>query len=147
VNYYLAALGKYADFSGRARRAEYWMFTLFSFIATIVAVILDAAAGTGGVFYLLYAAAVFLPGLAVSCRRLHDTNRSGWWMLVPIISLIFYCQDSDYGPNRFGPNPKVEEAPDYVPSTTKFESAQVPLSRAASPCLRPSPRSQVGRAT
>lgn len=119
MNWYLSVLKNYATFSGRARRKEYWMFTLFNFIIYIVLTILDGALGlvnyeTGfGVLSGLYTLAVLIPGLAVLVRRLHDTNRSGWWVLisfVPLIGLIvllvFACLDSQKGNNKYGAYPK-----------------------------------------
>lgn len=125
MEYMLAPLKKYADFQGRARRMEYWMFALGEIIFFCV---LAALIGiTGGydesganplsmVFWLIYgvgALALIIPGLAVSVRRLHDTNRSGWWIfisLVPLIGGIWYLVltvlDGTPGPNRFGPDPK-----------------------------------------
>ena len=110
-------LSKYAVFSGRARRSEYWWWFLFTIIVSIITSILDAAAGTnydtgGGVINTIVALALFLPGLAVAIRRLHDTGRVGWWVLIGIIPLIgwivllvFFVQDS-HGDNKYGPSPK-----------------------------------------
>lgn len=119
MNWYLDVLKKYATFSGRARRKEYWMFSLFHFIFAFVCGFLDGLLGfisyeTGlGILSSLYILATFLPSLAVLVRRLHDTDRSGWWVLMgiipligPIVLLVFACLDSKVGENRFGPNPK-----------------------------------------
>ena len=119
MKWYLQVLRKYADFKGRARRKEYWMFVLFKFIFSIVAMILDNILGTAmegvgyGLFYILYALAVFIPSLAVSVRRLHDVGKSGWMLLVgliPIIGaiwlLVLMVTDSKPGENKYGPNPK-----------------------------------------
>lgn len=119
MSWYLQALKKYAEFSGRARRKEYWFFVLFNVLISIVLSIVDVSAGlvmqgSGfGVLSGLYSLAVLIPGIAVSVRRLHDTNHSGWWLLiafVPIIGaivlLVFMVRDSDSGSNSFGPNPK-----------------------------------------
>ncbi|MCB1125969.1 MAG: DUF805 domain-containing protein [Verrucomicrobiae bacterium] len=113
MDWYLKALKNYVGFSGRARRTEYWMFVLFNLIAAIVLGIADAVLGTGGLLGAVYALAVFLPGLAVAIRRLHDTSRSGWWILigfVPIVGiivlLVFAVQDSTPGSNEYGPCPK-----------------------------------------
>jgi uncharacterized membrane protein YhaH (DUF805 family) len=120
MNYFLDALGKYAVFSGRARRSEYWYFTLFSclIVFALAAAGLYIARLTGGPprvaeyladFFLLL---IFLPSLAVSVRRLHDIGMSGWWVLlnfVPLgglVLLVFFCQDSQSGDNSYGPNPK-----------------------------------------
>jgi uncharacterized membrane protein YhaH (DUF805 family) len=112
MNYYLDVLKKYAVFEGRARRKEYWMFVLCNAIITIILDILfhflDAP-----FLILLYALAVLLPNIGVSIRRLHDTGRTGWWLLIgliplvgAIILLVFFITDSEPGPNQYGPNPK-----------------------------------------
>lgn len=113
MNYYIGCLKQYAMFSGRARRKEYWMFVLFYTLFGFVFNILDALLETGGVLGLLFALAHFVPALAVTCRRFHDTGRSGWWqliVLVPIVGaivfLVFLCYDSKAGSNEYGPNPK-----------------------------------------
>jgi uncharacterized membrane protein YhaH (DUF805 family) len=107
-----SALNNYADFSGRARRAEYWWYTLFVFIVYLAVAIVDAAVGANSILALVVALGLFVPGLAVSVRRLHDTNRSGWFILIALIPfgsivlLVFECQDSDRGPNLYGNSPK-----------------------------------------
>ncbi|HXH22216.1 MAG TPA: DUF805 domain-containing protein [Dehalococcoidia bacterium] len=117
MDYYMAVLRKYADFSGRARRAEYWMFALINLLISIGLAIIDTAIlgieGSVGVLGSLYGLAVLIPSLAVGVRRLHDTNRSGWWLLIglipvlgAIVLIIFFVQDSDPGVNQYGPNPK-----------------------------------------
>jgi len=119
MKWYLKVLKQYADFSGRARRKEYWMFVLFNLIFIIVASILDNVLGTTvgvlpyGAFYFLYILAVFIPSLAVGVRRLHDTGKSGWMILIgliPIIGtiwlLVFMLIDSNPGENQYGVNPK-----------------------------------------
>jgi uncharacterized membrane protein YhaH (DUF805 family) len=120
--YYTGVLRKYVDFSGRARRAEYWFFALVNLLISIGLSIIDSILGLGGsgsvgILSGLYGLAVLLPSLAVACRRLHDTNRSGWWILIALIPIIgvivliiFAVQDSDPGTNQYGPNPK-EVAP------------------------------------
>ncbi len=117
MNWYLAVLKKYAVFGGRARRKEYWIFTLFHILIVITLGIVDVMLGLrsqSGIGLLggLYGLAVLIPGIAVSVRRLHDTGRSGWWMLlsvvppVGIVLLVFMAQDSQPGQNEYGPNPK-----------------------------------------
>ncbi|MCA1222946.1 DUF805 domain-containing protein [Streptomyces sp. 8L] len=108
MNYYLDVLRNYAGFSGRAQRSEYWMFTLFNLIASVLLVIIGAVIH----FPLLcgvYALAVLVPALAVAFRRLHDTDRSAAWILIglvpfigAIILLVFLCQEGTRGPNRYG---------------------------------------------
>lgn len=112
MNWYIGCFKKYADFSGRARREEFWMFCLFNAIAGIVLTVLDCVLGAR-LFTGLYNLAVILPSIAVMARRLHDTNRSGWLQLVAliplagfIILLYFACCDSQPGENRYGANPK-----------------------------------------
>ena len=113
MNWYLGCWKKFAEFSGRARRQEYWMFMLFNFLVSVAIGIVDGFLGTGGSLGGLYSLAVLVPSLAVAARRLHDTDRSGWWMLIAlipfvgwIILLVFLCSDSTPGANRFGANPK-----------------------------------------
>ncbi|MCP3963253.1 MAG: DUF805 domain-containing protein [bacterium] len=119
MNWYVEVLKKYAVFSGRAHRTEYWMFVLFNFIISFVLGFVDGLTGMmisaeGGVGLLgtLYGLAVLVPSIAVAVRRLHDTGRSGWWYLlvltcIGIIPLIiFLCMDSQPGSNQYGPNPK-----------------------------------------
>lgn len=118
-DFYLTCFRKYATFSGRAQRAEYWYFMMFNMIFLIVAVILDNILGTAisgvgyGLFYFAYALAVILPGLGVIVRRLHDVGKSGWmyWIfLIPLVGAIWlfvlFVTDSNPGNNQYGPNPK-----------------------------------------
>ena len=114
MNWYLDVLKKYVEFSGRARRKEYWMFFLFNFIAAAIACVIDVMIFGGvGVVYGLYILGVLLPSLGVTVRRLHDTGRTGWWvlaMLIPVIGffvwIIFMVLDSQPGDNQYGSNPK-----------------------------------------
>ena len=117
MNWYLEVLKKYAEFNGRARRTEYWMFCLINFIIGFVLGFVEGIIGTGSVLLIIYSLAVMIPSIAVSIRRLHDTNRSGWWLLITlipfiggIILIIFTAQDSQAGDNQFGPNPKAVAA-------------------------------------
>ena len=125
MEWYLKVLKNYVGFSGRARRTEFWMFTLFNVIATIITSIVDRVIGMGdwsaygGPLTVLYSLAVFLPSLAVTIRRFHDTNRSGWWILIGLIPLVgfivqivFLAQAGNFGTNKFGPDPK--DAPDQI---------------------------------
>ena len=119
MNWYLKCLKQYADFSGRARRKEYWMFFLFNMIFAFLAAIIDNVVGTAspelgyGVFYGIYALAMFIPGLAVGVRRLHDVGKSGWMLLIALIPLVgaiwllvLMVTDSNPGENQYGQNPK-----------------------------------------
>jgi uncharacterized membrane protein YhaH (DUF805 family) len=118
MNWYLTVLKKYAVFSGRARRKEYWFFILFHILVIIGLSIIETMLGMGGetagygMLTLIYTLAVFLPALGVTIRRLHDSDRSGWWVLigfVPLIGgivlLIFMILPGTSGSNRFGPDP------------------------------------------
>lgn len=114
MNYYVQVLKKYAVFSGRARRKEYWMFVLFNIIVAVVLSFIDSAAGfsssgEAGVLSSIYQLAVFIPSLAVAVRRMHDVNKSGWFILIPIYNLILACTAGTKGENRFGPDPIAAE--------------------------------------
>lgn len=118
-------LKKYADFTGRARRKEFWMYVLLNIGIVIVTSILDSLAGmsgaVGGVYgpiTALAALALIIPSIAVSIRRLHDTDRSGWWILIGLVPfvgglvlLVFYILEGTRGANRFGPDPLALETP------------------------------------
>lgn len=125
-----APLRRYFDFSGRSRRMEYWLFVIFIWIALIVAMVLDAQLGLGGTMSssselgdgtasasfnvsgggpitLVVGLLIIIPAFAVSIRRLHDQDRSGWWILVPLVgAIMFMFIGGTAGPNRFGPDPK-----------------------------------------
>ncbi|NQX82736.1 MAG: DUF805 domain-containing protein [Flavobacteriaceae bacterium] len=112
MDWYIKVLKQYADFNGRARRKEYWMFVLFNFIFTVS---LSAMSYITGNNYLLfiYSVLLFIPKLAVSVRRLHDIGKSGWMYLIAFIPLVgaiwllvLFVTDSDIGSNEYGENPK-----------------------------------------
>jgi uncharacterized membrane protein YhaH (DUF805 family) len=105
-NWYLEPLKKYATFSGRARRKEYWYFVLFNVIIAVVLDVISSAMGANDMLGNLYNLAVLIPSIAVGVRRLHDTDRSGWWLLLPIVNLIFLAQNGHAGSNKFGDDPK-----------------------------------------
>jgi uncharacterized membrane protein YhaH (DUF805 family) len=134
--WYFEVLRKYATFSGRARRKEYWMFVLVNFIISVGFLLLDR--GTGlydrqtqfGVFDGFYSLLVLLPSLAVSFRRLHDTGRSGWWgillAIIPIVGwlvlLLFLVEPGNRGRNDYGPDPLARrESPRLARQPTYFE--------------------------
>lgn len=103
---------QYADFNGRARRTEYWMFVLFNIIFSAIAGIIDTIIGTN-LLNVIYSLAVLIPGIAVAVRRLHDIGKSGWYyllVLIPIVGfiilIVWFCKDSETGANSWGPNPK-----------------------------------------
>ena len=120
MNWFLMALKNYVGFSGRSRRSEYWYFTLFYLVIAIILSVLDGIVFGGSVdgkgtpvLSGLFMLAMLLPSIAVGIRRLHDTDRSGWWLLIgmipilgAIVLIVFFVQDSKPGDNRFGPNPK-----------------------------------------
>ena len=136
MNWFLKVLKNYTDFKGRSRRTEFWMFFLFNSIFLIVAGIIDNLLGItfdtifglpikihpeftaiqispSGYFYLIYALAILIPGLAVTVRRLHDVGKSGWMLLIGLIPLlgaiylfVLLVTDSNLGPNQYGENPK-----------------------------------------
>lgn len=125
MEWMLLPLKRYAEFSGRSRRKEYWMFTLGIIIVYLVLALVmgigfmgsDAGggllSGAGAVVFILFALAVFIPGLAVQVRRFHDIDKSGWFVLLnfipyigAIIVLVMMCLEGTKGPNRFGPDPK-----------------------------------------
>lgn len=113
MQWYLNVLKNYVGFQGRARRKEYWMFVLISTIVSVVLSIVESIADISSLLTGLYSLVVLLPSLAVGVRRLHDTGRSGWWLLLSLIPLIgaivlivFMCQDSQDNDNQYGQNPK-----------------------------------------
>ncbi|TVQ29857.1 MAG: DUF805 domain-containing protein [Wenzhouxiangella sp.] len=88
MNWYLAVLKQYAEFSGRASRPEFWMFFLFHFIILIVLMILSQRMSFFAIIYLIYALGTLIPYIAVCIRRLHDTDKSGWFLLIGLIPLV-----------------------------------------------------------
>ena len=118
MNLYLEALSKYAVFSGRARRAEYWVFFTVNLVIYIGAIFVDSNTGSVNKYLGLgpvsgiYALLVLLPSAAVAVRRLHDTNRSAWWLLLtfipilgPLALFVIYCLEGTPGDNDYGPAP------------------------------------------
>jgi uncharacterized membrane protein YhaH (DUF805 family) len=106
-----SGFSNYVNFSGRATRSEYWFWVLFTILGLLATEIIDYALGLT-VFYPIFGLATFLPSLAVGVRRLHDLDRSGWWLLLSLIPLIgaivlivWFCSRGTVGPNRFGPDP------------------------------------------
>ncbi len=122
INWFMVALKKYSDFEGRARRKEYWNFILIYLLTITPLGFIDILTGTMifelGVGFLsgIYMLYMLCPIIAVTARRLHDTNHSGWWQLVNLVPLLglvvllfFTLQDSQPGDNQYGPNPKTDE--------------------------------------
>ena len=113
MNWYLEVLRKYAVFSGRARRKEYWTFFFVNLVIGFIGGLIPFI----NILVGIYGLAILIPSIAVSIRRLHDTNRSGFWLLVAfvpvlgaILLLVFFALDSDQGENQYGPNPKADSA-------------------------------------
>lgn len=115
MNYYLSVLKKYAVFGGRARRAEYWYFHLFNIIIVPIALWSIASFIDGFIeddgslmygIYQIYQLAVLIPSIAVVVRRMHDVNKSGWFLLIPIYNFILTVSDGTKGDNKYGPDPK-----------------------------------------
>jgi uncharacterized membrane protein YhaH (DUF805 family) len=120
MKWYLQAVRNYFDFSGRARRKEYWYFSLFYFIfAIVIAFICEALRSM--LLYYAYILFSIIPALAVAIRRMHDVNKSGWFILIPIYNLVLYCTDGTQGPNRFGSDPKRPEFEEFL---NESETAQ-----------------------
>ena len=117
IDYMKMPLQRYADFSGRSRRMEYWMFFVGVLGVGVVATLLDGLLGMGGMIggvygplYLLVALGTIVPSIACGVRRMHDGDRSGWWLLLPIVNLVFLFLEGTKGENRFGPDPKAGAA-------------------------------------
>ncbi len=115
INYYKMAFSKYATFTGRSRRSEYWYFFLFNLILSIALGVIDASIGTydsesgNGLLGTLYSLATLIPSLAVGVRRIHDVGKSGWFILVPIYNIVLFATDGNKGTNEYGPDPKNPE--------------------------------------
>ncbi len=117
IDWAMRPLQKYADFAGRAPRAEYWWFYLFYFVVLIFAMIVDSLIGSHLILHYGFASVLvwlgfLIPTLAAGVRRLHDTDRSGWWLLIAfvpligaIVLLVFFVSGGTAGPNRFGDDP------------------------------------------
>lgn len=129
MTWFIKVMKQYADFKGRARRKEFWMFSLFSVLIGCVFQLLDYMLGIQftnlgstygadyGPLYSIYALIVFIPSLAVSVRRLHDLNKSGWYLLLWffifigwIWLLVLHCTEGTAGSNKYGPDPKNGES-------------------------------------
>ena len=102
---YLEVLKKYAVFRGRAPRKEYWMFYLVSVIIALGLRLAGEMAGVSNGFAIIYQLGVLVPTIAVGVRRMHDNERVGWWLLLPVVNLVFLIQEGHHRTNRFGPDP------------------------------------------
>jgi uncharacterized membrane protein YhaH (DUF805 family) len=111
MEWYVKALKKYAIFDGRASRQEYWMFFLINLLVSfgiglLAGVLSNITKTDQSVLVNIYNLAVLIPNVAVSIRRMHDTDRNGWWCIVPIVSLIYSIEEGQSGPNKYGPDPR-----------------------------------------
>lgn len=108
MNWYLKVLKQYADFNGRARRKEYWMFALFSAIIQYAIMGIGLATGITALGFVstAYSFAVLLPSIAVGVRRMHDIGKSGWYLLIPFYNIYLLCVNGDQGSNEYGVDPK-----------------------------------------
>ena len=135
MDWMILPLKRYTDFSGRSRRKEYWLFFLLMIVLGLIAGMIDTMLGFGSTYRsvsgtgysfgwathngpveILLGLATFIPGLAVMVRRLHDLDKSGWWLLIgfvpligAIVLIVFMCIEGTRGPNRFGPDPLADE--------------------------------------
>ncbi len=109
MNYYLSVLSNFAQFNGRARRAEYWYFVLFNFIISLALTFTGMASGAGDWLANIYSLIVLIPSIAVGVRRMHDVGKSGWFLLIPFYNLILACTAGDEGTNEYGNDPKEVE--------------------------------------
>ncbi len=109
MNYYLSVLSNYAQFTGRARRAEYWNFALFNALISVPLSLFGAFSEPVSWISTLYSLAVMIPSIAVGVRRMHDVGKSGWFLLIPIYNLILACTAGDEGENEYGADPKAVE--------------------------------------
>ncbi|MBU1126661.1 MAG: DUF805 domain-containing protein [Patescibacteria group bacterium] len=118
MNWYIEVLKKYVVFKGRAGRREFWMFVLFNLIISLVLSLIEGLfSDDTSILSGIYSLAILLPSLAVGVRRLHDTNRSAWWLLLllipiigPIVLIVFYALEGDKAANQYGPVPPTEPA-------------------------------------
>ena len=111
MGWYIEVLKKYAVFGGRAGRKEYWQFFLINTIIALLIALLEIQFGCSGAVSIVYSALMLVPSVAVSMRRLHDTDRSGWWMLLNFLPLLgilvlifFFSQAGTEGVNKYGPD-------------------------------------------
>jgi uncharacterized membrane protein YhaH (DUF805 family) len=117
IHYFRKVISQYADFKGRARRAEYWYFFLaimivvfaLSFLTGFLSALSTTLGGLFGIVLVIFYIGILVPALAVGVRRMHDVGKSGWFLLIPIYSLILTVTEGERGPNQYGPDPKAAE--------------------------------------
>lgn len=106
LNYYLKVLQNYVNFKGRARRSEFWYFTLINVIIAFVLGFISGLLFESALIGNIYSLAVLLPSIAVAIRRMHDIGKSGWFILIPIYNIVLAATEGDKGDNVYGPDPK-----------------------------------------
>ncbi|MEI9886822.1 MAG: DUF805 domain-containing protein [Rhizomicrobium sp.] len=107
INWFMKVVTQhYFDFNGRARRAEFWWFVLVYVIIVVILNVIGSILHLGQILTSLFQLATLLPYLGVAVRRMHDTGRSGWWILLPIVNIVFWAGVGNTGPNAYGPDPK-----------------------------------------
>lgn len=122
MEWFIKVMKNYAVFKGRARRKEYWMFTLISIIISILLSIIDVSTGmydeqTGnGVLSGIFSLVILIPSISVGVRRMHDVGKSGWFLLIPIYNIILAATEGEKKTNEYGPDPKNEKSsnPDLI---------------------------------
>ena len=114
MNWYIKVISNYTAFEGRARRKEFWMFFLINLIISAILQVIDFTVfgidNELNPISTIYSLAVLLPNIAVSIRRMHDINKSGWYMLIPIYNIVLFATEGDRGENDFGSDPKEDES-------------------------------------
>ena len=122
--YFVKVLKNYAVFEGRARRKEYWYYTLFASLISIALTFVDNAIApnaTTGVIGAIFSLGTIVPSIAVGVRRMHDVGKSGWYLLIPIYNLILACTNGDTGTNEYGTDPKGDPMEDDINAIGKPE--------------------------
>lgn len=113
--YFVKVYKNYANFEGRARRKEYWYYTLFYYLVSIVLMFADQAIQSeAGIIGLIFTLGSLIPSIAVGVRRMHDVGKSGWYLLIPIYNLVLACTNGETGLNGYGPDPKVDPMQDDI---------------------------------
>ena len=121
--YFVKVYKNYANFEGRARRSEYWYYTLFYYIIAIVLIFVDQAIGSEiGIVGLVFALGSLIPSIAVGVRRMHDVGKSGWYLLIPIYNLVLACTNGNEGTNEYGYDPKGDPMQDDINAIGTTES-------------------------
>ena len=115
LDYFVKAYKNYANFEGRARRSEYWYYTLFYYLVSILLVFVDQGIESeSGITGIIFTLASLIPSIAVGVRRMHDVGKSGWYLLIPIYNLILACTNGETGSNGYGPDPKGDHLQDEI---------------------------------